>query len=87
MSNIKTRETVRDIKTLDRKAVLQVKVRQPAGLAAGAAYSAVTVRAGDTVRRGQVIGYVGNTGRSKAPHLHWEVYRNGSLTDPLAFFR
>jgi murein DD-endopeptidase MepM/ murein hydrolase activator NlpD len=48
--------------------------------------SAVAARTGDTVRRGQVVGYIGSTGRSKGPHLHWEVYENGSLKDPLAFF-
>jgi len=48
--------------------------------------SAVAARAGESVKRGQIIGYVGNTGRSKGNHLHWEVYLNGSPNDPLAFF-
>jgi murein DD-endopeptidase MepM/ murein hydrolase activator NlpD len=41
------------------------------------------VAAGDHVRRGQVIGYVGSTGRSTNPHLHYEVLVNGRLTNPL----
>ncbi|MET0773540.1 MAG: peptidoglycan DD-metalloendopeptidase family protein [Candidatus Limnocylindrales bacterium] len=40
------------------------------------------VRAGQTVRKGQVIGYMGSTGNSTGPHLHWEVYRNGRSMNP-----
>lgn len=40
------------------------------------------VRAGTRVRQGQVIGYVGNTGRSTGPHLHYEVLRRGAQVNP-----
>jgi murein DD-endopeptidase MepM/ murein hydrolase activator NlpD len=44
------------------------------------------VRAGQTVKRGDLIGYVGNTGLSTAPHLHYEVLINGSQVDPVHYF-
>jgi murein DD-endopeptidase MepM/ murein hydrolase activator NlpD len=40
------------------------------------------IRKGVRVRQGQVIGYVGTTGRSTGPHLHYEVIRNGSKVNP-----
>jgi murein DD-endopeptidase MepM/ murein hydrolase activator NlpD len=39
--------------------------------------------AGDRVQRGDVIGYVGSTGRSTSSHLHYEILLNGQLTNPL----
>lgn len=44
--------------------------------------SRIAVNAGQSVRRGQVIGYVGSTGLSTGPHLHYEMYRGGRAVDP-----
>ncbi len=42
----------------------------------------IAVRPGQRVRQGQVIGYIGSTGMSTGPHLHWEVWRNGQSINP-----
>ncbi len=44
------------------------------------------VRAGQKVRRGDVIGFVGNTGMSLAPHLHYEIKLNGTNVDPVNYY-
>jgi murein DD-endopeptidase MepM/ murein hydrolase activator NlpD len=44
--------------------------------------SRMAVSRGQSVRRGQVIGYVGSTGLSTGPHLHYEMYRNGRAVNP-----
>lgn len=44
------------------------------------------VRAGQRIKRGDVIGFVGSTGRSEAPHLHYEVHKNGEVVNPLNFY-
>ena len=47
--------------------------------------SHLAVRPGQTVRRGDIIGFVGSTGRSTSPHLHYEVLLNGQAINPLRF--
>jgi murein DD-endopeptidase MepM/ murein hydrolase activator NlpD len=43
-------------------------------------------RPGQRIKRGDVIGYVGSTGRSEGPHLHYEVHKNGKVVNPLNFY-
>ncbi len=60
-----------------------VRIRHSGNLATGYAHmSRIAVRNGEQVRRGQVIGYVGSTGLSTGPHLHYEMYRGGQKIDP-----
>ena len=46
----------------------------------------VKARAGQRVMRGEVIGWVGSTGKSTGPHLHYEVHKSGQKLDPIYFF-
>ncbi|MCZ2458636.1 MAG: peptidoglycan DD-metalloendopeptidase family protein [Chitinophagales bacterium] len=46
----------------------------------------VKARVGQLVKRGEVIGYVGSTGKSTGPHCHYEVHKNGQRLDPVYFF-
>ena len=46
----------------------------------------VKVRSGKPVTRGEIIGYVGSTGKSTGPHCHYEVHKNGNKLDPVYFF-
>lgn len=60
-----------------------VKLNHGGGLGTGYAHmSRISVSSGQRVRRGQVIGYVGSTGLSTGPHLHYEMYRNGKVVNP-----
>ncbi len=61
-----------------------VKLQHSNGLATAYAHmSKFAVRNGQQVNQGQVIGYVGSTGVSTGPHLHYEVWLKGRVTNPL----
>lgn len=60
-----------------------VRIQHEGNLATGYAHmSRIAVRSGAYVKRGQLIGYVGSTGLSTGPHLHYEMYRGGKKIDP-----
>ncbi|RDK89230.1 M23 family metallopeptidase [Marinirhabdus gelatinilytica] len=44
------------------------------------------IRKGQKVKRGDLIGFVGSTGRSEAPHLHYEVFKDGERINPINFY-
>ncbi len=48
--------------------------------------SGFNVKKGQTVKRGSVIGYVGNTGKSTGPHIHYEVHKNGKPVNPQYYY-
>ncbi|MDZ3830643.1 MAG: M23 family metallopeptidase [Sphingopyxis sp.] len=60
-----------------------VRLNHGNGLGTGYGHmSRIAVRSGQRVARGQVIGYIGSTGLSTGPHLHYELYRNGHAVNP-----
>lgn len=60
-----------------------VRIGHGGNIASGYGHmSRIAVSSGSRVRRGQVIGYVGSTGLSTGPHLHYELYRGGRAVDP-----
>ncbi|UOB18560.1 M23 family metallopeptidase [Abyssalbus ytuae] len=48
--------------------------------------SKYNVRKGQKVKRGDIIGFVGSTGRSQAPHLHYEIFKDGDRINPINFY-
>merc|ERR1712070_614031 len=48
--------------------------------------NAYNVRVGEKVKRGDLIGFVGSTGRSVGPHLHYEIFKNKTKINPLNFY-
>lgn len=62
-----------------------VQLNHGGGLASGYGHmSRFAVTGGTHVRRGQIIGYVGSTGLSTGPHLHYELYRGGRAVNPMS---
>ena len=63
----------------------QVRIAHGGGLATSYSHMAqIVAEPGSFVHRGQLIGYVGSSGLSTGPHLHYEVYRGGIAVDPLS---
>jgi murein DD-endopeptidase MepM/ murein hydrolase activator NlpD len=61
----------------------QVRLNHAGGLSTSYAHmSRIVAQPGQMVRQGQLIGYVGSTGLSTGPHLHYEVYLNGKAVNP-----
>jgi hypothetical protein len=61
----------------------QVRIHHPGGLMTSYSHmSRIVAQPGTIVRQGQLIGYVGSTGLSTGPHLHYELYRNGAPINP-----
>lgn len=48
--------------------------------------SKYNVKKGQKVKRGDLIGFIGSTGRSEAPHLHYEVWKDGDRINPINFY-
>jgi murein DD-endopeptidase MepM/ murein hydrolase activator NlpD len=60
-----------------------VRISHSGGIATGYAHmSRIIAKVGERVRQGQLIGYVGSTGLSTGPHLHYEMYRGGRPINP-----
>jgi murein DD-endopeptidase MepM/ murein hydrolase activator NlpD len=67
---------------------IMVEIDHGSGLTTRYAHlSSISVKAGDRVAAGTVVGHVGTTGRSTGPHLHYEVRVEGEAIDPMRYIR
>jgi len=65
-----------------------VKIRHAGGYESLYAHqSRIRVKRGQKVKKGQIIGYVGSSGRSTGPHLHFGLKKNGRWVDPMKYLR
>ena len=65
-----------------------VEIRHAGGITTRYGHnSLLTVRVGDAVRAGEVVAFMGSTGRSTGSHVHYEVRINGVAVDPMLFVR
>jgi hypothetical protein len=65
-----------------------VKIKHAGGyISLYAHQSRIRVKRGQRVKKGQIIGYVGSTGRSTGPHLHFGLMKNGRWIDPMKVLR
>ncbi len=63
----------------------QVRIAHDSAIATSYSHmSRILVAPGSLVRQGQLIGYVGSTGLSTGPHLHYETYRSDQAVNPLS---
>lgn len=78
---------VKDVESKNRGYGKNIKIDHGYGYVTLYAHmSRFNVVKGQKVKRGEVIGYVGSTGTSTAPHLHYEVIKNGEKINPVNFF-
>lgn len=77
-----------DSKGVDKGGGLMVFIEHPNGTETRYMHmSQFAVSAGDKVKAGQCIGFVGNTGQSTGPHLHFELLINGNHVEPTSLFK
>jgi murein DD-endopeptidase MepM/ murein hydrolase activator NlpD len=78
---------VSEVKRLSRGYGNSVKISHGYGYHSFYAHmQSFKVRKGQKVKRGDIIGFVGNTGLSTAPHLHYEIFKNGDRVNPINYY-
>ena len=79
--------TVTEVETGNRRFGTRIVISHPGGIRTSYSHlSSVSVSKGQTVRQGQKIALSGSSGRSFAPHLHYEVEAGGQLVEPVHYF-